>query len=66
MTNPLAKGIPITERYVYSRPDYGHTKVCSCGKPHGLRRELIGKERDVEIEKCAECRAGPKKAPYGG
>ena len=47
-------------------PDLGHSKTCSrCGAGHGIRWDLIGKERYLTIEMCEPCtkRPPPKKAP---
>lgn len=43
-------------------PDWGYTKICTCGKAHGFVYSLIGKPREVEIEKCGNCPAPPKRA----
>ena len=38
--------------------DWGYTRICTCGKAHGFVYSLIGRPRDIEIERCGDC--GPE------
>ena len=41
-------------------PDNGHTKICPCGERHGRDLRMIGKQRTLEIKKCATCATSDK------
>lgn len=35
--------------------DTGYTKICHCGKRHGVIQRLVGRERELRIEECEKC-----------